>query len=244
MSATAKTELPPPPDFAEVAHTADEAITSRRSVRAFLPTPVPRAVIERILEVSARAPSGTNMQPWRIYVVAGAAKEALSQAILAAHDSDEKGHERAWKYYPDEFFEPYLSRRRTVGWGLYNLLGIAKGDAERMKAQRGENFRFFGAPVGMIFTIDKRLEIGSWLDYGMFIGNIMTSARGHGLHSCPQAAFAQYHKIIRAQLDIPEHETVVCGLSVGYEDTDAPANKLRTDRAPLEDFTRFIGYER
>ena len=244
MSATAKTELPPPPEAADVARTADDAITSRRSVRAFLPTAVPRAVIEHILDVSARAPSGTNMQPWRVYVVAGATKENLTQAILAAHDFDEKGHVRAWKYYPDEFFEPYLSRRRTVGWGLYNLLGIAKGDAERMKAQRGENFRFFGAPVGMIFTIDKRLEIGSWLDYGMFIGNIMTSARGHGLHTCPQAAFAQYHTIIRAHLGIPENETVVCGLSIGYEDTDAVANNLRTDRVPLEEFTRFIGYER
>lgn len=243
MSAPAKNDLPPPPADADIARTVDEAMTSRRSVRAFLPTPVPRAVIERILEVAARAPSGTNMQPWRVYVVAGAAREKLTQTILAAHDSDEKGHERAWKYYPDEFFEPYLSRRRTVGLGLYKLVGIAKGDTAKMKAQRGENFRFFGAPVGMIFTIDKRLEIGSWLDYGMFIGNIMTSARGHGLHTCPQAAFAQYHRIIRAQLDIPESETVVCGLSIGYEDTSAPANKLRTDRAPLADFTRFIGYE-
>lgn len=242
MSATAKTDLPPPPEFADVALTADDAITSRRSVRGFLPTPVPRVLIEHILEVSARAPSGTNMQPWRVYVVAGAAKETLTRAILAAHDSDEKGHERAWKYYPDEFFEPYLSRRRTVGLGLYKLVGIAKGDTARMKAQRGENFRFFGAPVGMIFTIDKRLEIGSWLDYGMFIGNIMTSARGHGLHTCPQAAFAQYHTIIRAQLGIPESETVVCGLSIGYEDTAAAANKLRTERAPVEAFARFIGY--
>lgn len=243
MSAPAKNDLPSPPAVADIARTVDEAMTSRRSVRGFLPTPVPRAVIERILEVAARAPSGTNMQPWRVYVVAGAAREKLTQAILAAHDADEKGHERAWKYYPYEFVEPYLSRRRTVGLGLYKLVGIAKGDTAKMKAQRGENFRFFGAPVGMIFTIDKRLEIGSWLDYGMFIGNIMTSARGHGLHTCPQAAFAQYHRIIRAQLDIPENETVVCGLSIGYEDTAAPANRLRTERAPLADFTRFIGYE-
>jgi len=244
MSATAKTDLPPPPAFADVATTADEAIASRRSVRAFLPTPVPRAVIERILEVSARAPSGTNMQPWKVYVTAGDAKEKLTQAILDTYAKGGPGHKRTWKYYPDEFFDPYLTRRRTVGWGLYNLLGIAKGDAEKMKAQRGENYKFFGAPVGMIFTIDNRLEIGSWLDYGMFIENIMVSARGHGLHTCPQAAFADYHVIIRDHLGIPEHETVICGLSVGYEDTDAPANKLRTDRAPLSDFARFIGYEK
>jgi nitroreductase len=242
MSATAKTGFPPPPE-ADIATNADDAIASRRSVRGFLPTPVPRAVVERILEVSARAPSGTNMQPWRVYVCAGEAKEKLTRAILAAYESGEKGHERAWKYYPDEFFDPYLSRRRKVGWGLYNLLGISKGETEKMKAQRGENYRFFGAPVGMIFTIDSRLEIGSWLDYGMFIGNIMTSARGHGLHSCPQAAFAPYHTIIRAHLGIPESETVICGLSLGYEDKGAAANRLRTDRAPVAEFTRFSGFE-
>lgn len=243
MSASADTGISPPPT-ADVAHTVDDAILSRRSVRAFLPTPVPRVLVEHILDVAARAPSGTNMQPWRVYVCAGEAKEKLTRAILAAHQSGEKGHERAWKYYPDEFFEPYLSRRRKVGWGLYGLLGIAKGETEKMKAQRGENFRFFGAPVGMIFTIDSRLEIGSWLDYGMFIGNIMTCARGHGLHSCPQAAFAQYHAIIRAHLGIPESETVICGLSLGYEDKAAPANRLRTERAPAAEFARFAGFER
>lgn len=242
MSASAKTVLPPPPAFADVARSVDDAITSRRSVRAFLPTPVPRALIERILEVAARAPSGTNMQPWRVYVCAGTAKEKLSRAILDAYEAGEKSHKRTWKYYPDEFFDPYLSRRRAVGWGLYNLLGIAKGETEKMKVQRGENYKFFGAPVGMIFTIDSRLEIGSWLDYGMFIGNVMTSARGHGLHSCPQAAFADYHALIRAHLGIPESETVICGLSLGYEDTAAVANRLRTDRAPLADFVRFTGF--
>jgi nitroreductase len=236
--------LPTPPACADIAETADEAIASRRSVRAFLPEPVPRAVIERILAVSARAPSGTNMQPWKVYVTAGAEKEKLTQAILDSYESGGPGTERPWKYYPDKFFEPYLTRRRTVGWGLYNLLGIAKGDTEKMKAQRAENYKFFGAPVGMIFTIDDRLEIGSWLDYGMFMENVMVSARAHGLHSCPQAAFAEYHAIIRQHLGIPENETVICGLSIGYEDKDAPQNALRTERAPLEDFVRFIGYER
>jgi nitroreductase len=241
MSAT--TETAPPSDIADIAAGVDDAITSRRSVRGFLPTPVPRGLIQHILDVAARAPSGTNMQPWRVYVCAGAAKEALTQAILTAYESGEKGHERAWKYYPDEFFDPYLSRRRKVGWGLYNLLGIAKGETDKMKAQRGENYRFFGAPVGMIFTIDSRLEIGSWLDYGMFIGNVMTSARGHGLHSCPQAAYAPYHTIIRAHLGIPESETVICGLSLGYEDKEAVANRLRTERAPAGEFARFSGFE-
>ena len=243
MSASPTTAFPPPPADADVAHTVDDAITSRRSVRAFLPTPVPRALIEQILGVASRAPSGTNMQPWCVHVVAGEAKERLSRAILDAFEVGGEEHTRPWKYYPEPLFEPYLSRRRAVGWGLYGLLGIGKDDRAQMKAQRAQNYLFFGAPVGMFFTIDARLEIGSWLDYGMFIQNIMTSARGHGLHTCPQAAFADYHKIIRAHLGIPEDHTVICGLSIGYEDKEAVANRLRTDRAPVSEFARFTGYE-
>lgn len=243
MTVTSKSDLPAPPAVADIAESVDDAIASRRSVRGFLPTPVPRSVIERILEVSARAPSGTNMQPWKVYVTAGEAKEKLTQDILDCYDAGGPKEKRSWKYYPDEFFDPYLTRRRTVGWGLYNLLGIAKGDTDKMKAQRAENYRFFGAPVGMVFTIDDRLEIGSWLDYGMFMENIMVSARGHGLHTCPQAAFSDYHEIIRDHLSIPGNETVICGLSIGYEDKDAVANDLRTDRAPVSEFASFIGYE-
>jgi len=243
MSTAPKPPFPPPPAYADIAHTVDDAITSRRSVRAFLPASVPRALIEHILEVASRSPSGTNMQPWCVHVVAGKTKERLSHAILDAYEAGGEGHKRPWKYYPDELFEPYLSRKRAVGWGLYGLLGIGKDDRAQMKAQRAQNFLFFGAPVGMFFTIDDRLEIGSWLDYGMFIQSIITSARGHGLHTCPQAAFADFHKIIRAHLGIPENHTVMCALSIGYEDKTAVANKLRTDRVPVSEFARFLDYE-
>ena len=243
MSTTPNPPLPPPPAYADIAYTVDDAITSRRSVRAFLPAPVPRALIEHILEVASRTPSGTNMQPWCVHVVAGKTKEGLSRAILDAYEAGGEGHKRPWKYYPDELFEPYLSRKRAVGWGLYGLLGIGKDDRAQMKAQRAQNYLFFGAPVGMFFTIDDRLEIGSWLDYGMFIQSIITSARGHGLHTCPQAAFADFHKIIRAHLGIPENHTVICALSIGYEDKAAVANRLRTDRVPVSEFARFIDYE-
>jgi len=142
------------------------------------------------------------MQPWCVHVVAGEAKEKLSRAILDAFEAGGEGHKRTWKYYPDELFEPYLSRSvRSAGGSTAARIG--KGDHAQMKAQRAQNYLFFGAPVGMIFTIDDRLEIGSWLDYGMFIQNIMTSARGHGLHTCPQAAFADYHRIIRGHLGHP-----------------------------------------
>jgi nitroreductase len=221
----------------------DEAIASRRSIRRFLPTPVPVETVEAILDVSARAPSGTNMQPWRGYVLAGAAKDALVDAVQAVFDAEEKGHVQEVPYYPDEFFEPYLSRRREVGWGLYGLLGIARGQAAKMKAQHRRNFQFFDAPVGMIFTIDRRLATGSWLDYGMFLENIMTAARGRGLDTCAQAAWSHYHRAIRPVLGLGEEEIVVCGMALGYADPDAVENSLHTVRAPARSFMRFEGFE-
>ena len=159
----------------------DEAIAGRRSVRAFTAEPVDAALVAHLLEVAARAPSGTNMQPWRAYALAGSAKQSLCDALQVAHAAAHAAGtppEAEYRYYPERFFEPYLGRRRKVGWDLYGALGIAKGDHARTHAQHGRNFLFFDAPVGLIFTIDRRLEIGSWLDYGMFLQNIMVAARG------------------------------------------------------------------
>lgn len=217
----------------------DEAISSRRSVRAFLPDPVDSSTIRTILEISARAPSGTNMQPWKVYVVTGETKRRVADAILNSGIRAEKAEWDEYKYYPDQFFEPYLTRRRTVGFALYNLLGIGRRDVEKMRAQHDRNFVYFDAPVGMIFTIDRRLEVGSWIDYGMFLENIMIAARGRGLHTCPQAAFAPYHKQLRPVLGIPDEEVVVCGMALGYEDTSKPENNLRTERAPLDEWAVF-----
>jgi nitroreductase len=218
----------------------DEALTSRRSVRAFLPTPVEDATIRDILAVAARAPSGTNMQPWKAYVVQGEKKQALSEAILNSGMRPEKIAWDEYKYYPDQFFEPYLTRRRAVGFALYSLLGIGRRDVEKMRAQHDRNFTFFDAPVGMIFTIDRRLNMGSWVDHGMFLQSIMVAARGRGLHTCPQAAFAPYHRQIRPLLSIPDEEIIVCGMALGYEDESKPENQLRSERAPLEEFVTFV----
>ena len=218
----------------------DRAIVSRRSVRAFLPTPVPEETIRDILRVASRAPSGTNMQPWKVYVVTGARKEALSRAILGSGVRPEKVEWEEYRYYPDQFFEPYLTRRRTVGFALYGLLGIGRRDVERMRAQHDRNFTFFDAPVGMIFTIDRRLNIGSWIDHGMFLQNVMIAARGRGLHTCPQAAFAPYHRQIRPLLGIPDEEMVVCGMALGHEDESKPENALRSERVPVEEFVTFV----
>jgi len=219
----------------------DEAIVSRRSVRAFLPDAIDESLIREILEVASRAPSGTNMQPWRVYVTTGETKERLSRAILESGIRAEKAKWDEYRYYPEKFFEPYYGRRRAVGYALYGHLGIGKRDVDQMRAQHDRNFVFFDAPVGMIFTIDRRLNQGSWVDYGMFLENIMIAARGRGLHTCPQAAFAPYHRQIRPVLGIAEEEIVICGMALGYEDVGKPENALRTERAPLEEWVTFSG---
>jgi nitroreductase len=219
----------------------DETIDSRRSVRAFLPTPVPRETLEEILRISSRAPSGTNVQPWKVYVLTGNAKEQLSQKILAAYNDPEEAqtHTEEYPYYPAKWVSPYIDRRRKVGLDLYGLLDIKKGEAARMHAQHGRNYTFFDAPVGLIFTIDRIMQQGSWFDYGMFVQTIMLAARARGLDTCPQAAFTQFHRIIGEQLNLPENEMVVCGMALGYADESKPENKLRTERAPLEEWVHF-----
>ena len=220
----------------------DAAITSRHSIRSFLPEPVAREDIERILEVAARAPSGTNTQPWRVHVVTGAAKARLSNAILAVHNDPNLAaqHTEQYAYYPREWVSPYIERRRKVGWDLYALLGLTRDNKAGMAAQHGRNYRFFDAPVGLIFTIDKILEQGSWLDYGMFLQNIMIAARARGLDTCPQAAFTQYHRVISAELGLPDSEMVVCGMALGFADPGTVENSLITAREPVSGFTRFV----
>jgi len=220
----------------------DAAITSRRSIRAFLDTPVERDEIARILDVAARAPSGTNTQPWKVHVLTGAARERLSQAILAAyHDPAQASeHHEEYPYYPREWVSPYIDRRRKVGWDLYSLLGLTRDNKAGMAAQHARNFAFFDAPVGMIFTIDRIMEQGSWLDYGMFLQNIMVAARARGLDTCPQAAFTQYHRIIAAELGLAADEMVVCGMALGWADPDRVENSLETEREPSHVFTRFM----
>jgi len=230
--------MPTPDQTAAV----DAAITTRRSLRAFLPTPVPRETIEDILAVASRSPSGTNTQPWKVYVLTGDAKTALSRKIMAAHDdpAERVTHTEEYAYYPTEWKSPFVDRRRKVGWDLYGLLGIAKTDKARMHAQHGRNYDFFDAPVGLMFTIDRIMRQGSWLDYGMFLQSIMVAARGRGLDTCPQAAFMQFHRIITEHIGAPDNEQVVCGMSLGYADPDAIENTLVTERDPVSSFTRFI----
>lgn len=226
----------------------DAAIVSRFSCRAFLrEKPVERRLIEEILAVARRAPSGTNTQPWKVYVLQGASRDALVDRVCAAHDAlyanpalaDEYREE--YDYYPTKWVSPYIDRRRENGWGLYGLLGIAKGEKDKMHAQHQRNFRFFDAPVGLMFTMDRILGRGSLMDYGMFLQNIMVAARARGLHTCPQAAWNGFAKIILPHIGATEGEMLVCGMSLGYADLEAKVNGFETPREAVAGFARWLG---
>lgn len=227
------------PSARPAAETVEEAILSRRAVRAFLPRAVPRELLMRLLDVAARAPSGSNIQPWQVLVLTGAPLKALGEELRALSLAGDPGGEE-YAYYPRHWREPYLARRRKVGWDLYGALGIGRAEKERLAAQLARNFVFFDAPVGLFFTIDRDMEKGSWLDYGMFLENIMLAARGFGLDTCPQAAFNHYGRVISQRLAIAEDRTLVCGMALGYGDARAPENVFPTEREPAESFTRFI----
>ena len=215
-------------------------------MREFLPAPVPRALILHLLELASRAPSGTNTQPWKAYVLQGASKESLVEKVCSAHDALRADpalaadYREEYDYYPEQWVLPYIDRRRENGWGLYGLLGITKGDKDKMHAQHQRNYRFFDAPVGLMFTLDRVMGRGSLLDYGMFLQNLMVAARGHGLHSCPQAAWNGFAKIILPHIGAGESEMLVCGMALGYADESALVNTYRTPRVSAAEFTCWL----
>jgi nitroreductase len=216
------------------------------SVRAFKPLDVPRELITEILALASRAPSGVNTQPWKVYVLQGGRLSGLVDQVCAAHDAMRADptlasqYQEEYDYYPKAWFSPYIDRRRENGWGLYGLLGIGKGDKDRMHAQHQRNFRFFDAPVGLIFTMDKGLGQGSLLDYGMFMQNIMLAARARGLHTCAQAAWNAYATIIKPHVGAGDNEMLVCGMALGYADDADVVNQFYTPRVPVADFTHWL----
>lgn len=226
--------------------TVDEAIRTRMSVRAFTSQPVATEVIREILDLASRAPSGTNTQPWRVYVLRGASRDSLVHKVCAAHDALRADpalateYREEYDYYPEKWVSPYIDRRRENGWGLYGLLGIGKGDKDQMHAQHQRNFRFFDAPVGLMFTVDRVMGRGSLVDYGMFLQNLMLAARARGLHTCPQAAWNGFAKIILPHIGAGPEEMLVCGMALGYADTSAIVNTFHTPRIPVEDYTRWL----
>ena len=224
----------------------DAAITSRMSARAFTPQPVEKSVLEDILRVASRAPSGTNCQPWRVYVLQGESRQSLVNQVCAAHDAIRANPELAtqyseeYDYYPQQWVSPFIDRRRENGWGLYGLLGIGKADKDKMHVQQQRNFRFFDAPVGLMFTLNRVMGRGSMLDYGAFLQNIMLAARGRGLHTCPQAAWNSFRSIILPHIGAGPDEMLVCGMALGYADTAEVVNTFYTPRVPVQEFTTWL----
>ncbi|MBI2744109.1 MAG: nitroreductase [Burkholderiales bacterium] len=226
--------------------TVDEAIQTRMSVRAFTPQAVAPETIQDILQLASRAPSGTNTQPWKVYVLRGASRDSLVEKVCAAHEALRADpslaveYREEYDYYPEKWVSPYIDRRRENGWGLYGLLGITKGDKDRMHAQHQRNFRFFDAPVGLMFTLDRVMGRGSLVDYGMFLENIMLAARARGLHTCPQAAWNGFAKIILPHIGAGPDEMLVCGMALGHADSSAIVNDFHTPREPASSFTRWL----
>ena len=218
----------------------DDIISGRFACRDFSGDLVPRQMIEQILRVARFAPSGANIQPGHVYVLAGSAKDRVSAALLDAHDTCRDEHVSEYKYYATDLPDPYLNRRKEFGRRFYGSLGIAQADVAARSRQTAKNYAFFGAPVGLIVTIDRRLEVGSWLDLGMFVQNVMLATAGRGLQSCPQETFAKYHRILRSLLAIPAEQMVVCGVSIGRARV---AKDRLMPRVEVDEFATFAGFE-
>ncbi len=216
-----------------------EAARTRRSIRAFKADAIPAETLREIVALGRHAPSGSNIQPWRVHVLTGATLKRVGSSIQQAFLNDEKDHKRDYNYYTEPIEEPYLARRRACGWGLYGTLGIGRGDHEKSKAYRASNYVFFDAPAGLVLTIDRTLEVGSWFDYGLFAQTLMLAARARGLHTCAEASIASYPDIVRRELGITRDWTIMCGIAMGYAQDDAVVNTFQPERIALEDYATF-----
>lgn len=218
-----------------------EAIRKRHATRAFLNTDISQDTLKTILEIASFAPSGVNAQPWQVVVLKGDYLKKIGDAIIAAREASTPENPD-YHYYPTEWHEPYKSRRKACGLALYSAINIGMADIEKRKAAWYRNYYFFGAPIGMLFFIDAKLEKGSWVDMGLFLENVMLAARGMGLETCPEASLAEYPDIVRGIVNIPKEKHLVCGMALGYEDKTQPINQYRTTREPVDSFTTFLGF--
>ena len=210
-----------------------EALATRKSIRAFRPDPVSRQTIEAILTMASRAPSGGNLQPWKVHVLLGEARNELVRRTKERMKSHPMGEKPEYHIYPPELTEPYKARRFRIGEAMYATLNIAREDKKARLGVFVKNWEFFGAPAGLIISIDRQMQQGQWSDLGMFLQSIMLMAREHGLHTCAQEAWAVFHPVIREYLSIPENEMIFCGMAIGHADEDAAINSLESERAPL-----------
>ena len=224
----------------------EQTILERHSVRAFTDQAVSDACVRDILQKAARAPSGTNTQPWKVYVVKGETKQQITEQVISAVNSVHQGHTlksefvAPYLYYPEQWFDPYLKRRRENGWGMYHVLGITKDNKAGMHLQQLRNFQFFDAPVGLFFTTHRALEAGAKMAIAMLMQNIMLLAKAQGMDTCPQASWNDYHQIIMPILGADEDEQLICGMSLGYADTEDKINQYLTSREDVDSFATFL----
>ncbi|MGV9347407.1 nitroreductase [Streptomyces spiralis] len=240
MNRTPATAPTPAPAATPV--TVEDALRSRRSVRAFLPTPVPRSTVERLLALAARSASNSNCQPWQVHVVSGAAKRSLTAALLRSHAGDDAGRGRDYAYQPehDGWREPFRSRRRRFGEILYrDTLGIRADDTDARLDHHRRNYDFFGAPVGIVLTTSRHPLQSALVDAGLFLQALMLAARGDGLDTCPQASVIDFSPVLRRHLLIPDDQLIVCGVALGHADPAHRLNRLRTPREPVASFATF-----
>ena len=229
-----------------VANAVDQVINSRHSVRAYLDKPVCPEMLKDILNVASRAPSGTNTQPWKVYVVQGKKRVELIEKVCDAQQklfenpALAEQYKETFAYYPEQWISPFIDRRRENGWGLYGLLNIQKGEKEKMARQQLRNYQLFDAPVGLFFTVNKAMGIGSKMDIAMMIQNVMLATKARGLDTCPQAAWNHFHQIVSDTLHFPEDEELVCGMALGHADPNDIVNSFITPRVPAEEFTVFL----
>jgi nitroreductase len=217
-----------------------EALRTRKTIRAFKPDPVPVTTLKEILTLAARAPSGGNLQPWRIYALHGAARDELVRRVAEKRKTNPMGEAPEYHIYPEQLTEPYRTRRFRVGEMMYATMNIPReSKMARLKFFSG-NWEFFGAPCGLIITMDRQMQQGQWADLGMYLQSVMLLAREHGLHTCPQEAWAVFHPVIREYLSIPTNEMVFCGMAIGYADEMAPVNGLESERAPFEEYVTLV----
>jgi nitroreductase len=223
---------------AEVTKVVDEVLRSRRTMRSYKADQVSKQLLLEILDVAATAPSNSNTQPWRVHAIGGEPKAALGADLVAAFRKNELP---ASVHFPSPLPPEFASRQEDFGSRYYKTLGIDFANSEGRARQTERNFSFFGAPIGLIFTIDKRLNAHSWLDLGLFVQNVMIAARARGLDTCPQVSFARFHPVIARHLKLEDNEITVCGMSMGYADRDAAVNKMQMPRSAVEQFARLVG---
>lgn len=219
-----------------------EALQSRISCRAFLPDPPEEAVVRRLLDLAKQAPSGGNLQPWRVWALTGPALEALKTEVAAEAESRPMGHTPEYAIYPDPLIEPFNARRRQCAEDMYATINVPRDDRAARRAHFARNFMFFGAPAAIFLYLDRTMGPPQWSDAGMFLQSLMLAAREEGLHTCAQEAWAMWSDLVTRHTGAPDEMMLFCGLGIGRMDENAPINSLRTARAPVEGFAIFKGF--